>query len=406
MRDNRKSEKKLDELMKTALAFEVEPEEELNRQIVKQWKERSDMKKQIARRIYATAVACGALLITVSVGAAVKYLRPAEAAEKAGMESETIAAAFEGEDAIELNESKDAGDYRVTLLGITTSENLEKSRISEEISASGELYAVTAIECLDGTPMPEISDDAYADLSFFVSPLIQGLEPWQYNIASMGGGYSDFVENGILYRVTVCDDVSVFADRKLYLCVSDTTFYETGAYHYDETAGTITRNEEYDGINLLFDLPIDPACGDEAAAEEYLKALKESWESEDTPEAAAEREAANQAAADVAALIEDISGKILNGEEELALEGATLLEDATKTVTEKNGRYEYELTIDGQGAIHYFYKENFQNGKDVSVCYGNYDEDAEEFTGLYILILTENGDGTAEVRTYYRDVNV
>lgn len=404
MRDNWKSEEKLDKIMKMALASDAEPEEELNRRIVNQWKERPDMKKQIAKRVYATAVACGALLITVSVGAAVKYLKPAEVAERTGIESEKIAAAFQGEDAITLNDSKEAGDYRVTLLGITTSENLEESRLSQEVSVKGELYAIAAIERLDGTPMPATSDDAYSDVSFFVSPLIEGLAPWQYNIASMGGGYSDFVENGILYRTIVCDDVSYFADRNLYLCVSDTHFYDTIAYRYDETTGAITRNEEYDGVNLLFDLPIDPARADQAAARDYLKALEESWEPEADAGAAAEKEAADKAADDVAELIEDISNQIFEGNESEALKDATLLEDATKTVSEKNGRYEYELTLNGQSSILYFYKENFQNGKDVSVCYGDYDEDTEAFTGLYIILLTEQGNGTAEIRTYHRKV--
>lgn len=404
MRDNRKSEKKVDKIMKMALASEVEPEEELNRRIVNQWKERPDMKKQIAKRVYATAVACGALLITVSVGAAVKYLKPAEVAERTGIESEKISAAFQGEDAITLNDSKEAGDYRVTLLGITTSENLEESRLSQEVSVQGELYAIVAIEHLDGTPMPATSDDAYSDISFFVSPLIEGLAPWQYNIASMGGGYSDFVENGILYRTIVCDDVSYFADRDLYLCVSDTNYYDTSAYCYDETTGAITRNEGYGGVNLLFDLPIDPARADQAAAQKYLKALEESWEPEDDLVTADEKDAANRAAENVEALIDDISNKIYEGNEEEALKNAALLEDATKTVSEKDGRYEYELTLNGQSSILYFYRENFRNGKDVSICYGDYDEDAEEFTSLYIILLTEQGDGTAEIRTYYREV--
>lgn len=402
MRDNRKPEKKLDDIMKIALASEAEPGEELNRQIVSQWKERPDMKKQIAKRIYATAVACCALLITVSVGAAVKYLRPAEVAKKSGIESEKITAAFEGDNAMEMNESKEAGDYRFTMLSVTTAENVEESRLSEDISVRGELYAIVAIERLDGAPMPSTSEDDYGDLSFFVSPLIEGLAPWQYNIASMGGGYSDFEENGILYRVIVCDDVSKFADRNLYLCVSDTLFYDSTAYHYDETTGAITRNGEYDGINLLFDLPIDPARADQAAAEEYLKALEESWKPEDNGEA--ERKAVNQTAADVDALIDDISDKILGGEEEKALEGATLLKDATKTVAETNGRYEYELTLENQSSTHYFYRENFWNGKDVSICYGGYDENTDAFTSFYIIILTENGDGTAEIRTYYREI--
>lgn len=400
MRDDWKSEEEMDKIMKIALASEVEPEEELNRQIVKQWKERPDMKKQTVKRIYATAVACAALLITVSVGAAVKYLKPAEVAERAGMESEKIAAAFEGENAMEIGESKEAGDYRFTMLGVTTAENVEESRLSEDISVQGELYAIVAIERLDGTPMPPTSDDAYGELSFFVSPLIEGLVPWQYNIASMGGGYSDFVENGILYRVIVCDDVSKFADKNLYLCVSDTTFYDTNAYRYDELTGAITRNEEYDGINLLFDLPIDPARADQAAADEYLKALEESWK----PDAGEGDESTSAQEEEITKMVDEIIEQIQNGKEEEALKDAELLENQTKTVTEKNGVYEYEFTEKNQTSLYYFYKNNFVDGRDIAVSYTDYDETTDQFHGIYISLLTENGDGTAEVRTYYKEI--
>lgn len=408
MRDNWKPEKEVDEIMKTALASEVEPEEELNRRIIQQWKERSDMKKQVARRIYALATACFALLITVSVGAAVKYLRPAEAAEKSGIESEKIKAAFEGENAMELNESQEAGDYRFTLLGITTAENLEESELSDKISAQGEIYAVVAIERLDGTPMPSIGEDAYDDNSFFISPLIEGLTPWQYNIASMNGAYSDFVENGIMYRVILCDDVSKFADRNLHLCVIDEIFYDTNAYYYEETTGEIARNENYDGINLLFDLPIDPTRADEAAAAEYLKELEASWES-GTGEG---DESVGAQSAEAAKLTEDIIAQISNGNEEEALEGAVLLDHLTKTVTGKDGVYEYEFTVENQTSSSleqevsniYFYEDNFKNGRDVYVSYMDYDESTDQFQGIYIMVLKDNGDGTAEIKTYQKSL--
>lgn len=185
MRDN-KLENKVDEIMKIALASDKEPGEELNRRILKSWKERTDMKKQMVKRIYAVAAACGALTIAVSAGAAVKYLKPAEAAEKAGIESEKIEAAFLSKDAIEINESKDAGDYRFTLFGITTEQGIAASQFSEEVTAQGDIYAIVAVEYMDGTPMPDTSDDAYSELTFFMSPLVDGLTPWQYNTASMG----------------------------------------------------------------------------------------------------------------------------------------------------------------------------------------------------------------------------
>lgn len=267
-------------------------------------------------------------MITVSAGAAVKYLKPAEAAEKAGIESEKIEAAFLSKDAIEINESKDAGDYRFTLLGITTEQGIAASQFSQEVTAQGDIYAIVAVEHMDGTPMPDTSDDAYSELTFFMSPLVDGLTPWQYNTASMGGGYSDFVENGILYRVIASDDITMFADRGLYLCISDTTFYDTNAYNYDEASGKIARNENYEGINLLFDLPIDEDRADQEKAAEYLKNLESDRTKEDVSETDEEK-GWDAAAEELSASIDEICARITGGEEEKALEGTELLADLT-----------------------------------------------------------------------------
>lgn len=403
MKDNY-TDKKVDEIMKIALASEVEPEEELNQRIIRRWKEQTIMKKQIARRVYAAAAACSVLMVGVTVGAAVKYLGPEEVAQRSGMEQEKILTAFSSEDAIEINESQEAGGYRFTLMGITTEQGLEESAISEEVRVQGDMYAIVAVENLDGTPMPDISDDAYSELAFFMSPLVEGLEPWQYNTASMGGAYSDIVENGIMYRIIASDDISIFADRDLYLCVSDTTFYDTTAYCYDEATGAISRNGDYEGVNLLFDLPLDPAKADPEKASEYLGNLEADWEQSDemSAEESAQMDSIDVAINDTDALLQEIDTQIRNGEEETALKNAELLSDQTKIVTEEDGSYAYEYSSgEGETTTLYFYKEDFTNGKDVMISYGDFDESTEQFEGIYITVLTEQGDNTAEIRTYF-----
>ena len=89
----------------------------------------------------------------------------------------------------------------------------------------------------------------------------------------MGGAYSQFIENGILYRLFNCDDIEIFADRKLYLCVTDTPFYPTEAFHMDEATGLITEAKDFDGLNILFDLPLDPAKADPERAKQYIDSL-------------------------------------------------------------------------------------------------------------------------------------
>ncbi len=98
----------------------------------------------------------------------------------------------------------------------------------------------------------------------------------------MGGSYTEKIKDGILYRIIKCDDIALFADRQIYLSILDNTFYQKDAYHYNEVDGTISRDESYDGINLLFELPIDKSRADKEKAAQYLRELEKSWEQEET----------------------------------------------------------------------------------------------------------------------------
>ncbi len=89
----------------------------------------------------------------------------------------------------------------------------------------------------------------------------------------MNGGYSDFVKDGIMYRIVECDGLEIFADRGLYLGVISNPFYDIKAYDYDLETGEIIPNVDYEGVNILFDLPIDPLKGDFDKAENYLQSL-------------------------------------------------------------------------------------------------------------------------------------
>lgn len=403
MRDNRRSDDRLEELMKAALTSNMEPDEEVNRRILRKWKENLAMRKQRRKTLQIAAVAVACVMLTgVTVGATVRYMNAAEAADAMG--NEEIAEAFRGEDAVSIDEVQEWGDYRVTLLGITTGEKLIHSDLSEDFTPDS-TYAAVAIERLDGTAMPSTSDDAYGEMSFFVSPLIQGLTPWQYNIASMNGGYSDIVDNGILYRIIECDDVMMFADRTIYLCVSNTTFYENAAYNYDEATGLISQNVGYDGMNLLFTLPFDASRADSAAAEAYLQAIEESWSADSVDDENAggeDGETSDMAAAEAEA--DRILEAVSEGKKEEAVNGANLLD--TETLVLSDGHYEYDYgTADEDGesdGICYFYPEDFVNGFDAMICY-NFDNEGA-VKGLTIMLVQDNGDNTAVLEVWEKEI--
>jgi len=264
-----------DELLKQALTPSDEPDFWLNQKILRQVREEKIMKKKTYKRIPA-AVLTAALVLGVgsmTTVAAWKYLMPNEVAQ--AVMDEKLAEAFMSENAVFVNETQNYGSYYVTFLGMVSGSELTDWIVMDD---SGTIrtdlsHIVVAIENADGTPMPDTAGDAYGELEFLVTPLVEGYNPVTYNAFAFGGSYTDEVVEGVLYRVMECDNVEIFADRDLYLAVLDSTFYRAAAYNYDETSGEISRNESYDGLNALFQLPIDVAKADPDAAETYMESL-------------------------------------------------------------------------------------------------------------------------------------
>lgn len=267
-------EKLFDELLKHALTPIDEPNYWLNQKIINQVKEQKEMAGR-KRRLSTAAVLAAIVLClsSVTVYAARKYLSSADVAAKT--QDSKLTEAFLSEQALVINETQSYGGYNVTLISIVSGEMLsEYQHMDEKLSIlTDRTYAVVAIENSDGTPMPDTAEDAYVELEFFASPLIGNYNPAFYNIASMSGNYTEMVEDGILYRLLECDNVEIFADHDLYLCVSEGMFYNTQAYQYDEATGRISRNESYQGLNALFELHIDASKADPERALEYVKEL-------------------------------------------------------------------------------------------------------------------------------------
>lgn len=264
-----------EELLKQALSSTVEPGEDLNKKIISQLKENDVMKPAHKRRLSGVLVAV-ILIFTMSIGAfaAWHFLSPKQVANH--FENKTLANAFDSKNAIKINKSVVSGGYNFTLLGILSGEGLSDFRNSAEDIHPNRTYAVVAIAKEDGSKMPDVQDEEYGEVPFFVSPLIKGQKPWQVNIASMNGGYSECVVDGIAYRLIECDGVEMFADRGLYISISNSNFYDINAFDYNEETGEITPNTDYNGANALFDLPLDITKADHDKAEKYLEELKES----------------------------------------------------------------------------------------------------------------------------------
>ncbi|MBB6673351.1 hypothetical protein [Cohnella nanjingensis] len=301
---------KWDGLFRQALASAAEPDEQLNQSILNRFKERKAGKRVYRKRLSAAAlVALLALVMSVTAFAAAKLYSAQQVAEHLGERS--LAKAFDSADAVSINQSIVSGGYNFTLHGIVSGAGLKELEGSANDINPDRTYAVVSVARQDGNPMPGTSDTEYGKEPFFISPLIKGLKPWQVNIVTMNGGYSETVLDGVMYRLIECDGVEMFADRGVYLAISSgDRFFNKAAFDYDERTGVVTPRADYDGVSLLFDLPLDQAKADPAKAEAYLQQLLK----EPSSGAAAVPAASNDAEANLANQIEDLREKIPYGQ--------------------------------------------------------------------------------------------
>lgn len=388
--------KDIDRILKQALAPEEEPDWWLNQNIINRAEEMTQMKLRKKSRVPVAILAASFTLIvgSAAVFAAARYLGPAQIAQE--LEDTKLMEAFQGKDAVLVNETQEYGGYRVTLLGAVSGKNISQF-LSEDNQGQVEenrFYAAVAIEHADGTPMPDTSDSAYGEEEFYVSPYIKGLEPWNYGLMNMSGGYSAFVQDGIQYRLLDMDNIDIFADRGIYIGVSAGTFYDRDAYLFDETTGEITRNEAYDKLNALFILPLDPAKGDREAAEAFLKAMEEE---DDTPIESTEEDQV------VEDWIEQLEKELQAGEIVSAERVESTVQickpDADGTIS-----YEYSLENGGGGSGIQSIEFLFPDKKAGTMALAGYSSGENE-NGLDYAeadIMTLNEDGTVTFAVYMK----
>ena len=219
--------------------------------------------------------ACITLACVSTAFAAYKYLSAEQVADKLG--DNKLAAIFNDKLDIFNQQSKTIGDYKATIIDITSGKNISNFKSSSCDINSERTYAVVAVEKADGTEMN------YDD-EILVTPLIEGFEPWKYNIFTMNGGYCANIIDGVLYRIIEFDNIEYFADRNIYLAVLNNGFYDINAYNYDIKTGLIIRNNNYEGTNILFNLDIDKSKANPQKAEEYIKEIQDEWNSDKTDE--------------------------------------------------------------------------------------------------------------------------
>lgn len=390
----------LDELLRCVLAPKEEPGDILNRKIIEQVKEKENMRQKKYRKASAAVIAAALVAASsLTAFAAWQYRSAADVADELGEEG--VAKAFtqqtvapdktiEGTKQSQVEgESQSFGGYKVTMLGLVTGNDLtEKKHISNGKVRDDRTYCAVAIEREDGTAMDTEQGN------YFVSPLIGGLNPGLYNAVTLCGNYSEFVENGVLYRLLECDNIEYFADRKLYLCVADTAFYNSLCYHYNEADGSISRNTEYEGLNALFDLKVDASLADPAKAQALIAEIDDTLSGNNQNEET-EIEVPQQAKDAM-----EWAGKLTS---ENIAEYCVRLEHTVQTVSvDKNGNYvippyhvnKEETDTDGSSTI---FNAKYYTFEDYAVGVphiSGYSSGSNGMKDLVITTFTLNEDGT------------
>ncbi len=231
-------------------------------------KETKAMHAKPIRTILIAAAVAAALCVTAL--AAAVMLSPRDVARRAG--NRALAAAFDSDKAVRVDQTRTVGDYQVTLMGLVSGDGLSYvDGVSQD-----KTYAVLAYARADGVAI----DDDVPELT--ASPLVEGYAPWQVNAWTLGGSVCSFTEEGVLYYLFECDDLEPLADHTVYLAVYPGTHTPPSAelFAFDETTGTFPFQSGVDGA--LFPLPLDPSKADPQAAQALLDWMDDDDEPDDT----------------------------------------------------------------------------------------------------------------------------
>lgn len=377
--------KRIDKILTEQLTPDIAPADALNRKILTQAKEIPYMKQRNGRtRVAAAAIVAVLAVGSVSAYAAYRYLTPSQVAAHL-TDEQALSEAFESETAIQVNETQTVGGYDVTFLGTVSGQHLMDTvtDVSEK-----KTYAVVAIMHSDRMPMAEVSDDDYR--TFCVSPLIHGKTWEECNNGVLNAGVFSFVQDGIQYELLECDDLEIFSGMGVSLGIVEQFGDEEDAFSYDSATGAYSRNASYEGMNALFELPLDISKADNVSAEAFFTKETEKDETEE------DLGIGNQSVDEWLALLEVAGDSTKEGWETFLMHAKEATE-LTRTVQ-----------ADADGYVHF----STYDGESENLCYVGdwaYDAGVEVYSsassdgtmeGTEVCTMSLNADGSYTIRYY------
>ena len=223
----------------------------------------------------AVLTAAAAALLAVSVSAAVLWLTPAQVADHHNQP--LLAEAFDGPDAIEVNETVESGDFAITLLGLVSGANLD---VKNQDLDTAHTYAVLALQRLDGTPL---ENETFEFTRYTMTPLVAGCAPTAVNNWTLNATASGFDQDGVYYYLLDTASLEMFADHTVYMAFYEGMAPNNTIFTMAED-GSIAFCDDFTGVQALFTLPLDPAKADPAAADAFIAStgLADWWSNERT----------------------------------------------------------------------------------------------------------------------------
>lgn len=266
----------LEILLRDSLAPVYEAPEKAQEHIRERMEQMKNKRKKFNwQKVTAIAVA-SLLMLSAVVYAATNLLSPKEIVEEMSYEGDMdkIIEALDKGDAIEINQSQEYGDYTVSLLSIVAGKDLIDSPFEESLPEHpGEFYLIAAISRTDGKPIiddPVFGRDGGVS-SLSINPLITGFSPMQANIASLGGSGRAIFREEATYHLRTMDNILIFADRGIKISVMERGIVPSADdIIFDRETGEHTLNPDAKGLNMLFDLDLDPALGDPEKAAAFI----------------------------------------------------------------------------------------------------------------------------------------
>ena|GEM_PF-2120389 len=235
--------------------------------------------KPVMRKFHlrtAVIIAVAITLLTTTAYAAWRLMNPSEVAEL--LDDSALSAAFESDSAININETKESGGYIFTLQSIVSGADISdyyQLHYGNEEVRKDRTYLTVAIQKADGTPM----DFGFDAERFYISPYIRGIRPWHLNAHLLGTGATEVWADGVLYRLIECDDITIFADRGVYIGIHSGMLPNNQAILFNEETGELTANSDYDGACVIFELPFDKSLANpekaQAIIDEYVPSEEE-----------------------------------------------------------------------------------------------------------------------------------